>query len=138
LTDHERNVPDDVLRACAATGGVVGINGIGLFLGSNEPTAADLFRHLDYVVQLIGAEHVGIALDTTFPRSADDDGGGANRDQNYWPAAKGYDGSLASLGPEVLPELVDLMREAGYPAAALEGILGGNFARVAAECWRAT
>ncbi len=33
VTDHPRNIPDDLIRACAATGGVVNVNGIGLFLG---------------------------------------------------------------------------------------------------------
>ena len=55
LHDHPRNIPDDLIRACAATGGVVGINGIGLFLGNRRPTAADVVRHADYVARLVGA-----------------------------------------------------------------------------------
>ena len=34
--DHERNIRDDQARACAATGGVIGINGVGIFLGDND------------------------------------------------------------------------------------------------------
>jgi membrane dipeptidase len=140
LVDHERNVPDEVLRACAATGGVVGLNGIGLFLGSNEPGAAELFRHIDYVVQLIGPEHVGIALDTVFPRTKGPETDFADfserREPDYWPPSKGYRPGRKSLGPEVLPGLVVAMQAAGYAPAAIDGILGGNFARVAAQCWR--
>ena len=36
LHPHPRNIPDDLIRACAATGGVVGINGVGIFLGHND------------------------------------------------------------------------------------------------------
>ena len=36
--DHPRNITDDQARACAATGGVVGITGVGIFLGPNTPT----------------------------------------------------------------------------------------------------
>ena len=33
IVAHPRNLPDDLVRECAQTGGVVGVNGIGLFLG---------------------------------------------------------------------------------------------------------
>ena len=33
--DHPRNITDDQARACADTGGVIGINGVGIFLGVN-------------------------------------------------------------------------------------------------------
>ncbi len=137
LVDHERNVPDEVLRACAGTGGVVGINGIGLFLGADTPNASDVFRHIDYVVQLVGPDHVGIGLDALFPRSSDDDGSlTRERDQNYWPRSKGYNTNPTSLGPEVLPDIIEVMRRNGYGQSAIDGILGGNFARVAAQCWK--
>lgn len=35
--DHPRNVTDDQARACASTGGVIGITGVGIFLGPNTP-----------------------------------------------------------------------------------------------------
>jgi len=136
LVDHERNVPDEVLKACAATAGVVGINGVSLFLGSREPGAIDLFRHIDYVVQLIGPEHVGIALDSVFARpKGHETDFEQQRRPDYWPPEKGYYPAMPILGPEVLPELVATMQEAGYDASSIAGILGGNFARVAAECW---
>jgi membrane dipeptidase len=136
LVDHERNVPDEVYRACAATGGVAGLNGIGLFLGRTEPTAEDWFRHLDYVVELLGPEHAGIALDAVFPAHAGDDGSLDALRTDYWPPEKGYRGAIRWLDPEVLPELISLMERAGYPRSAIAGICGGNFARVAEACWR--
>src|SRR6185437_15267274 len=67
LTPRGRNAKDDALRAVAATGGVVGVNGIGHFLDDVDATSASVFRQIDYVVGLVGAEHVGIGLDYPFP-----------------------------------------------------------------------
>ena len=59
---HFRNVRDDQIRACARTGGVIGISGANNYLGE-DPTNETLFRHVDHIVQLAGPEHVGIGLD---------------------------------------------------------------------------
>jgi microsomal dipeptidase-like Zn-dependent dipeptidase len=37
IWDHPRNISHDQARACAATGGVIGITGVGIFLGPNSP-----------------------------------------------------------------------------------------------------
>ena len=66
LKAHPRNIPDELIRACAATGGVVGINGIGTFLGDNDNRSETFARHIDYVVQLVGPEHVALGLDYVF------------------------------------------------------------------------
>ncbi len=36
MKDHTRNLPDDLMRACARTGGVISLPGIGTFLGDND------------------------------------------------------------------------------------------------------
>ena len=33
---HQRNIEDDQIKACANTGGVIGMNGMGIFLGEND------------------------------------------------------------------------------------------------------
>ena len=43
--DHPRNITDDQARECARTGGVVGITGVGIFLGPNTPTPVS-YTHL--------------------------------------------------------------------------------------------
>ncbi|MBK9967475.1 MAG: MFS transporter, partial [Holophagales bacterium] len=47
---HPRNVPDDLIRACAATGGVVGLNGLSVFLGPGEDLVETFVRHVEHVV----------------------------------------------------------------------------------------
>ena len=55
VTDHDRNIPDELMIACAKTGGVVNINGIGIFLGNNDNSTQTFIDHIEYAVDLIGA-----------------------------------------------------------------------------------
>lgn len=41
LIEHGRNITDEQIRACAATGGVVCVSGVSFFLGNTSPTAQD-------------------------------------------------------------------------------------------------
>lgn len=45
IWDHPRNIPDELMRACADRGGVIGINGIGPFLGDNDVRAETFAAH---------------------------------------------------------------------------------------------
>ena len=64
--DHPRNITDDQIKACAKTGGVIGINGVGVFLGKNDNSTETFLKHLDYVAELVGPQHVGLATDTMY------------------------------------------------------------------------
>ncbi len=66
LTDHRRNKSDEELKAIAATGGLVGVTGIGRYIlrdASRPATLDDFVAHVDYMVQMIGIDHVGISSD---------------------------------------------------------------------------
>jgi membrane dipeptidase len=134
LWDHPRNVPDDLLRACAARGGVVGINGIGIFLGRNDNSTEALVRHIDYTVQLLGAEHVGVSLDYCFDSAELDEFLAKN--PAIFPPSMGYDCGLKMVEPERLPALVDALMAKGYRSDSLARILGGNFLRIAKSVWK--
>jgi membrane dipeptidase len=60
---HQRNIDDEQIRACAATGGVIGLNGMGIFLGDNDISVDTMVRHVCYVCDLVGSEHIGIGFD---------------------------------------------------------------------------
>jgi membrane dipeptidase len=131
---HIRNIRDDQLRACAARGGVIGIVGIGAFLGDAEARTASLFRHVDYVAALVGPEHVGLGTDFVADMSSTWDAIRAAK-STAWPDPTGtqlYEGGCVQ--PEELAELVAMMLAHGYPVDAVKGILGGNFRRVYASC----
>ncbi len=136
LVARGRNVRDDALRGCAATGGVVGVNGIGHFLDDESARSESVFRHIDDVVQLVGAEHVGIGLDYPFPVAGDEIDALLVRHPEFWPPSEGYGtGRFRNATPEQFPELTELMVRAGYPEPAIRGVLGENFLRVARQVW---
>jgi membrane dipeptidase len=134
LRDHPRNIPDELIRACAATNGVIGINGVGLFLGDGAPTAEAVVRNIDYVSQLIGAEHVALGLDYMFKGSGVEEPGRESRE--LWPAEWGYRAGMEFLGPESIPEIAEGLTSLGYSPAAISGILGENLMRVAEAVWK--
>jgi membrane dipeptidase len=130
---HKRNVRDEAIKACAATGGVVGINGIGLFLGKNDTRSETVVTHIDYVAQLVGADHVGLGLDYVFDSAELDEYLKAN--PHLFPAADGYGETMGMVKPEQLPEIVGGLFARGYSSADVRKIIGGNFKRVARETW---
>jgi len=132
--DHPRNVRDDALKACAATGGVVGINGIGLFLASEGNLVEAFVRHVDYVAQLIGPEHVGLGLDYVFDQAELDD---AVSDPATFPPELGYGAGIQMVPPEAIEEIVERLLALGYADDDIRAILGGNLLRVARQVWRA-
>jgi membrane dipeptidase len=108
LWDHPRNVTDDQIDACAASGGVIGINGIGVFMAENDAWVFDLQS------LLVGVQKAG----ETYP------GGG-------------YSNFQMQIGqPEQLPELTEAMLKHGYREDDIRGILGLNWLRVAERVWR--
>jgi len=135
VKQHPRNIDDEQMQACAQTGGVIGINGVGIFLGSNDASTQSLVRAIDYAVQLVGAEHVGLGLDFVFDMAELTALIAGN--ENTFPKGYGYQsGTPAFVNPRQLPDVVAALAELGYPAAAVTGILGANFLRVASQVWQ--
>lgn len=135
LWDHERNIWDDQIKACAATGGVVGVTGVGRFLGPDGPTIAHLVEHIDYMVEKIGPEHVGIGMDTVFKK--DDFGSFLEKHRDYWPVSQYAPGAkIGYIPPDDFPKVTQALLDRGYDEAAIRGILGGNFLRIAGQVWK--
>jgi membrane dipeptidase len=128
LRPHPRNIPDELIRACAHTGGVIGISGIGAFLGDNDSRSQTYARHIDHVVQLVGPEHVSIALDHVF--DVDELNAGLASMAHLFPPELGYRAPAAMVAPEQLPEVVAFLLQWGYAEEDLAQILGGNLLRL--------
>lgn len=131
-TPHARNVADTLLRACARTGGVIGLSGIGLYLGTESDLVSRLLDHIRYVVDLVGAEHVGLGLDFVFDRSALEEDVKAH--PHLYPA--GLSGSLAMIEPEAMGEIAEGLTKDNFTDEQIKGILGENWLRVARQVWR--
>jgi membrane dipeptidase len=134
--DHQRNISDEQIRACAATGGVIGLNGMGIFLGNNDVSIATMLRHVRHVYDLVGNQHIGIGFD--YSPAVDVDIGVILRSRpDYWPAGQQYDtDGIRHAGPAQLPELIDDLADSGFDDVAIRGFLGGNFYRVADRAWQ--
>jgi membrane dipeptidase len=133
--DHPRNIRDRVIRACAEKGGVVGINGIGHFLGKGGDLSETLARHIDYVANLAGIDHVAIGLDYVFDTDELIEYLRSN------PALFGKDARSAETGfesvaPENVRDVVAALAKLKYSDGELEKILGLNWLRVARSVWK--
>jgi membrane dipeptidase len=61
---HPRNLPDAVIRELISRGGWIGLTFEGSFVAATKPaTVDDIFRHLDYILELGGDQCVGFGSD---------------------------------------------------------------------------
>lgn len=129
ICHHPRNIKDDQIKACAATGGMIGINGANQLLGEVESSPKKFAEHVDYIVQLVSSEHVGIGLDLVYFQEILNSFF-QNYSNTYPPDyLKGNSPfqDLKSLQPEQLIEVVDCLLQKNYPEDAIKNILGLNF-----------
>jgi membrane dipeptidase len=67
LCPVRRNLPDELLKGIAETGGVIVINGHPAICNTrsdgSRPTMDDFINCLEYTVQLVGIDHVGLGPD---------------------------------------------------------------------------
>lgn len=111
IHDHPRNLTDDQIRRIAARDGLVGIVLYNPFLGGESVTIDTVVAHIDHMVSLVGADHVGIGSDL--------DGGFTTND-----TPEGIDtvADLARIG--------DALIARGYESSDVEKILSQNWIRV--------
>ncbi|UCE86337.1 MAG: membrane dipeptidase [Deltaproteobacteria bacterium] len=132
LCDHPRCVRDEVIEACAATGGVLGITGLSAFLGEGGATPGRLVDHIDHVAQLVGAEHVGLGLDYVFDLESFE--AFVARMPDRYPPEAGY-GEMRQLELEDAPRITEELLRRGYGEREIRGILGENWLRVCRQVW---
>ncbi|MDF2564796.1 MAG: peptidase [Massilibacillus sp.] len=64
MTNHPRNLTDDMIRILAEKGGVIGLNFAASFLGSSETSQiGDMIRHVKQIYQAGGIEVLAIGTD---------------------------------------------------------------------------
>jgi membrane dipeptidase len=118
LCRSPRNLTDDQLRAIGDSGGIVGVNFARAFLRKDgleekRTTVKEIAKHVEYIAETIGVDHVGFGSDfdgTQVPQDMKDASG--------------------------LPKLVDALKDRGIKGAALKKIAHGNWLRVLKETWK--
>jgi membrane dipeptidase len=120
-----QNKRDDTIKALAGKGGVMGITGFPRLL-EPHPTLDHLLDHVDYVVQLVGVEHVGIGLDFAegWPDSP------IHRKKLLQIDGRIYDWPEGIETVSKWPNITRGLVARGYADGDIEKILGGNFLRV--------
>ena len=118
LCASSRNLTDRQLDAIARSGGVVGVNFACGFLredGQSDPLTplSEIVRHVDYLVERMGIDHVAFGSDFEGAIVPDELGGAAG-----------------------LARLVEALGARGYDRDALEKITYRNWLRVLDETWR--
>ncbi|MEZ2736540.1 dipeptidase [Aneurinibacillus aneurinilyticus] len=122
-----RNISDEQIRQIAATGGVIGINAASMLVAEDDDKSnlEHLINHLDHMVKIVGAKHVGIGLDLcdmVMKYISPNDFGKFERIP--FDVIKGHESFK-----EITKELI----KRGYDDEAIECILGNNFLRVYEE-----
>ena len=135
LHRHFRNLSDEQARACAATGGLVGVSASSQYLGEPRASTAAIVRHLDYYVEMLGARHVALGLDVVFDATIVDEYMRARPDE--WPITldPNWPGCNYAI-PEQIPELTQAMLDRGYGEDAVLDILGRNYLRIFGDVWQ--
>ena len=123
MFDNPRNLADDQIKAIAQQGGLVGILALPERVTKKDATLEDLLKHMDYMINLVGIEHLALGMDFVKydgPRTLKD----RHHPQHKPPLVKGFEEI------EDLPNLVEGLQKHGYKHAEIALILGGNYLRV--------
>lgn len=147
LVENPRNLSDEQIRACAQTGGVVGVTNFGPLHFrpdmTKRPKLEQFLEAIEYVINVIGIDHVGIGTDMSHGTYPDGD---LIRSRNVGSASRyselievssrsrlryveGFDdyGQIVSV--------TDAMKKRGLSEEDVNKILGGNLLRVFHTVW---
>ncbi|KAH8811347.1 putative dipeptidase [Xylogone sp. PMI_703] len=114
VSNHLRNVPDDVLHSLKQNGGIVMVNFVNYFIRKEEPEKAtihDVVDHIMHIVSITGWDHIGLGSD--------------------------FDGtSHMPIGLEDVskyPHLIALIMQRGATDEQIRSLVGENILRVWSE-----
>ena len=126
--DHPANLTDEQIDACAARGGVIALSAFpALVSGRPQPVLDDFLAHLDYLLDRIGPDHIGLGLgfdDRPRKRYAFD----PLPDPPYT-----FPRGLS--GPGDLDNVREALEDRGLDSSESAQVMGGSFARVLREAW---
>jgi membrane dipeptidase len=113
LCSHPRNLKDEQIKVLADKGGVIGITFVPNFLTQEKrkTTVKDVVKHIDYLVEKVGVDYVGLGSDFD-----------------------GTDGLPLGLEEvDKIPNITEGLLDRGYKEKDIKKILGENFLKVFKE-----
>jgi membrane dipeptidase len=142
LNDNPRNVPDDVLKALGARGGLIGITAYSPFVELTPgvpPTLDDVVTHVAHVAERAGVQTVAIGSDLF-------EGESPVRFERFFRVR--YPDVIRHYTRETVyaegftrvddfPRLTEALVGRGFSDDEVVDILGGNYLRVLRETWKA-
>ena len=154
LTNNARMLPDEVFQACAERDGVVGVEVAGFAPRTEKHPDGSiecLLEHLEYLIDLIGVDHVGAGPDTFFGdhagmyrmRTGRPARGRHTRPRpehlppNYSAAdlAEGLDYIKGLENPGEFSNIARGLVRDGYSDGEIAKVMGLNGLRVIGACW---
>ena len=150
IAERPRNKSDEVLRAVADTGGLIGASLHGFMNWNSDPnsppTVESFIEHVRHIVNVVGIEHVGMGHDYASVSRPDAADAILAMSKNKFPGAAGdyaaaFGNALEKRYPAETPSPRELGRvtlklsKAGFKGSDIEAIAGKNFLRVFGEIW---
>jgi membrane dipeptidase len=138
LKEHPRNKSDAELKFIADHGGFVGVTMFAPFLRKGiDSTIHDYAEAIEYVMNLVGEDAIGIGTDFTQ---------GHGEDFFEWLTRdKGYARELTRFGQVVnpqgirtvgeFPNLTETLLKRGMPERVVRKVMGENWLRVLKDVW---
>ncbi len=141
LNDIKRLKPDDVLRACAERGGIIGIEAAPhTTITQKHPvhTIESVMEHFEYIRELVGIDHVGFGPDTLYgdhvalhhafaEHLSVKQAFTAHKEVKY---VKGMENPT-----EASWNIIRWLVKQGYSDSEIEKVIGGNALRVLRKVW---
>jgi membrane dipeptidase len=150
VTPALRNKSDDAIRAIAATGGVIGVSNYGPMCWdgdpSRHPSLDDFERHLDFIVDLVGVDHVGLGTDMPAVADLDSVAHITKFTLGTFPAAiakyaEAFSNDIRArylsdcASHQDLSKITERLQQRGWDDGDILKFLGGNFLRAFGEIW---
>jgi membrane dipeptidase len=140
LKEHQRNKSDDQLRFIAERGGFIGVTMFPPFLKRGiEATVDDYVEAIDYVINLVGEDCVGVGTDFTqgYDKGFFD---WITHDKGQYRQLTKFGTILNPLGIRTIgefPNLTAAMEKAGWTEGRIRKVMGANWLRIFGEVWTA-
>ena len=146
LPECSRCKSDEAVKALAAKGGVIGVAFIRFMIRPAPPvTVTHVADHVEYLIKLVGAEHVGIGSDLDFAGLSNPvpkDGKLDVANQTNFSRYNAYmtEGGMAHVDgmdhPKRLFDLTEELIRRKHSDETIRLVLGGSFIRCLSEIWK--